>query len=206
MDRRIASLPSVVFAVSFALLGWIASHAIAYALVDLLPHAGGGHREPNVHGYMGGLKLAGGAGLVLAFAFALRALFRHEAFGDWLHKSGAAGKRRQALLSTIVPPAVFVFAEHAELWAAGTGTSPSAQLLVIGVFVQLLVGLLCLGLMHLALHATERIVTRVARDRRAVAPSRDTAGLVAAVVLVHSPAPMAGSEAGRAPPAHVSSC
>lgn len=204
---RMASLPSVVFAISFVLLGWIASHAIAYALVDLLPHAVSAHREPHIHGYMGGLKLAGGAGLVLAFAFALRALFRHGAFGDWLHKADVAGKRRQVLLSTIVPAAVFVLAEHAERWVAGTGTSPSAQLLAIGVVVQLVVGLLCLGLMHLTLHAAERIVARVAGKRRAGAPARDPAGLAATgVVLVLSPAPMAGSKAGRAPPAHVCSC
>lgn len=68
-NRQLASVPSVVFALAFVSLGWIASHTVAYGLVGLLPD-GHHHGEEHVHGYMGPLKLAGG--LVFAFGMALR--------------------------------------------------------------------------------------------------------------------------------------
>src|SRR3712207_5989153 len=78
LRRHWLSLPSVLFALAFILLGWIASHSIAYTLVDLIPHSHHDHHgEEHIHGYMGILKLGGGGGLVLAFAFALRMFFRH---------------------------------------------------------------------------------------------------------------------------------
>ena len=133
------SLPSAVFALAFVLLGWIASHSVAYALVGLLPH-GHDHHEQHIHGYLEALKLAGGCGLVLAFALALRMFFNHGSFGEWLHEGGVAGTRKQIALSPVLPAAVFVVIEYVERFAAGTGTTPSAQLLVVGVFVQLAVG------------------------------------------------------------------
>ena len=48
------SLPSAVFALAFILLGWIASHSVAYALVGLQPH-GHDHYEHFIHGYLGAL-------------------------------------------------------------------------------------------------------------------------------------------------------
>src|SRR5918998_3557677 len=65
-EGRYFPLPSVVFSLAFVLLGWIAGHSIAYALVGLLPH-GHDHHEHHMHGYLEALKLAGGSGLVLAF-------------------------------------------------------------------------------------------------------------------------------------------
>src|SRR4028118_1283458 len=107
------SLASVVFALAFVLLGWIASHSVAYALVGLLPH-GHDHHEQHIHGYLEALKLAGGCGLVLAFALALRMFFNHGSFGEWLHEGGVAGTRKQIALSTVLPAAVFVVIEDLE--------------------------------------------------------------------------------------------
>jgi hypothetical protein len=102
-EGRYFSLPSVVFFLAFVLLGWIAGHSIAYALVGLLPH-GHDHHEQHIHSYLEALKLAGGCGLVFAFAIALRMFFNHETFGEWLHEGGIAGTRKQIALSTSPRP------------------------------------------------------------------------------------------------------
>lgn len=46
---RYLSLPSVIFALAFILLGWISSHSIAYTLVGFMPHD---HHEWCTHGYV----------------------------------------------------------------------------------------------------------------------------------------------------------
>jgi hypothetical protein len=194
------SLPSVVFALSFILLGWIASHSIAYALVEYMPHTHDHHGEGNMHGYMGVLKLVGGHGLVLAFALALRAFFRHGSFGEWLHEGGVVGTRKQVALATILPAAVFILIEYLERLAAGTGTTPSVKLLAAGVLVQLVVGLLCLALVRATFRVTERVIHSIAR-RRLARPSRQVAApALVSILLVRSLCPMADSTAGRAPP------
>ena len=192
------SVPSVVFALAFVLLGWIASHTVAYGLVGLLPD-GHHHGEEQVHGYMGLLKLAGGLVLVAASGMALRFFFRHGSFGEWLHEGGVAGTRKQVMLATILPAGVFVLVEHLERVAAGTGTLPSAKLLTVGVLVQLFVGLACLALVRFVFRVAERVIrsisrSRVRRDLRPTDLSGDGA------VFAHPPCPMAGSAAGRAPP------
>src|SRR5215218_2384997 len=102
--RRLVSLPSIVFALSFVLLGWIASHSIAYALVGLVQHGHHEHHaEEHIHGYMGVLKLMGGIGLVLAFTLALRVFFRHGTFGEWLRDGSLAGLSKQVTLATVLP-------------------------------------------------------------------------------------------------------
>ena len=194
------SMPSVVFALSFILLGWIASHSIAYALVEYMPHGHDHHGEENIHGYMSVLKLAGGHGLVLGFALALRAFLRHGSFGEWLREGGVAGTRKQVALATILPAAVFILIEYLERLAARTDTIPSVQLLAAGVLVQLVVGLLCLALVRITFSATERVVRSFAR-RRIVRPIRRvTDPIVESVLFVRSLCPMADYAAGRAPP------
>lgn len=192
-------LPSVVFALAFVLLGWIASHSVAYAIVGLLPH-GHDHYEQHIHGYLGALKLAGGCALVLAFTLALRVFFKHGTFGEWLHEGGIAGTRKQITLATVLPAAVFVAIEYLERFAAGPGTTPSARLLVVGVFVQLIVGLLCLSLVRMTFRVAEKIIelavwrTSRLRDRRTTSP------LLESVVFARLLCPLADSKAGRAPP------
>jgi hypothetical protein len=193
-------LSAVVFALCFILLGWIAGHSIAYTLAELIPHGHHHHGEEDVHGYLGVLKLAGGGGLVLAFALALRVFFRHGSFGEWLNEGGVAGTRKQIALSTALPAAVFVLIEYLERLVTGTGTTPSVRLLAAGVFVQLLVGLLCLALVRITFRVTERIIHSITRScivrsvRRALDPT------VESVLFVRSLCPMADSAAGRAPP------
>jgi hypothetical protein len=197
--KRHLSLPSVVFALSFVLLGWIASHSIAYTLVDLMPHEYHDYHE-HVHGYLGVLKLVGGGGLVLAFALALRAFFRYGSFGEWLREGGVAGTRKQITLATVLPATVFVLIEYLERLAAGTGTPPSARLLAAGILVQLVVGLLCLALVRTTLRVAERIINSITR-RRLVRPVRRAIDSTAeSVHFVRSLCPMADSAAGRAPP------
>lgn len=192
-------MPSVLFAFAFVLVGWIAGHAISYALVDLLPH-GHHHHEPQIHGYMGALKLAGGVVLVLGFGLALRAFFRRGSFGEWLHEGGVSGTRKQITLATALPASVFVLVEHLERVAAGTGTSPSTRLLVVGVFVQLVVGLSCLALVRFTFRVAERVIRSIARKQRS-RPERSANGPVLEdVAIVRPPCPMAGARAGRAPP------
>jgi hypothetical protein len=195
------SVPSVVFALAFILLGWIASHSLAYTLVDLIPHSHHGHHgEEHIHGYMGILKLAGGGGIVLAFALALRMFFRHGSFGEWLHEGGLTGTRRQVALATALPATVFVLIEYLERLAVGTGTTPSARLLTVGVLVQLVVGLLCLALVRVTLRVAERVIHLIAR-RRLARPSRQvTAPALVSALFIRSLCPMADSAAGRAPP------
>jgi hypothetical protein len=203
MDRsewHLVPLSAVVFALCFILLGWIAGHSIAYTLAELRPHGHHHHGEEDVHGYLGVLKLAGGGGLVLAFALALRVFFRHGSFGEWLNEGGVAGTRKQIALSTALPAAVFVLIEYLERLVTGTGTTPSVRLLAAGVFVQLLVGLLCLALVRITFRVTERIIHSITRScivrsvRRALDPT------VESVLFVRSLCPMADSAAGRAPP------
>jgi hypothetical protein len=196
---RYFSLPSVVFALAFVLLGWIASHSVAYALVGLLPH-GHDHHEQHIHGYLEALKLAGGWGLVLAFTLALRVFFRHGSFGEWLHEGGVAGTRKQIVLSTVLPATVFVVIEYLERFAAGTGTTPSAQLLVVGVLVQLVVGLLCLGLVRITFRMVEKAIEFAVRRRRP-RPDRLSTGLfLESAFFARLLCPLADSKAGRAPP------
>jgi hypothetical protein len=191
-----SSLPSVVFALAFILLGWVAGHSIAYAIVGLVPH---GH-EQHMHGYMEALKLAGSFGFVLAFGLALRAFFKHGSFGEWLHGGGIAGTRRQILLATVLPAGVFVGIEYLERMVAGTGTLPSAGLLAVGVFVQLIVGLLCLGLVRITFRVAERVIVAMSR-RRFVRPDLPTSATVLeSVTFVSLLCPMAGSKSGRPPP------
>jgi hypothetical protein len=199
--RHSVSLPAVVFALCFILLGWIASHSIAYTLADLIPQGHHyQHGEEHIHGYLGVLKLAGCGGLVLAFALALRVFFRHGSFGEWLGDGGVAGTRKQIALATILPATVFVLIEYLERLAMGTGTTPSARLLVVGVLVQLVVGLLCLAFVRVTLRVAERVIRSMSR-RRLARPSRQFTGpTFVGVLFVRSLCPMADSAAGRAPP------
>ncbi len=193
------SLPSVVFALAFVLFGWIGGHAISYALVDLLPH-GHHHYEAGIHGYMGALKLAGGVKLVLGFGLALRAFFRRGSFGTWLHEGGASGTRNQVALAAALPASVFVLVEYLERLAAGTGAAPPAQLLLVGVFVQLVVGLSCLALARFTFRVAERVIRSFARNRRYRAERRANGLVLKDVAVVWPPCPMGGAPAGRAPP------
>jgi hypothetical protein len=157
------SLPSVVFALAFILLGWITSHSIAYTLLGLVPHEHQDHHEWHIHGYLEVLKLAGSGGLVLAFGLALRSFFRHGSFGRWLHEGGIAGTRKQVALATFLPAVVFVLIEHLERLVAGTGTSPSVRLLTVGIFIQLVVGLLCLALVRITFRVAQGVIDSIAR-------------------------------------------
>jgi hypothetical protein len=201
-SRRLVWLPSAVFALSFVLLGWIVSHSIAYALVDLLPNAHSDyHGEQHIHGYMGVLKLTGGIGLVLAFTLALRAFFRHGSFGEWLREGGLSGTRKQVALATTLPATVFVLVEHLERMAAEPGTSPSTRLLVAGIVVQLVVGLLCLMLIRVTFRVAERVIGSLTQNPLILHDQRATNLLVTKrVYFAHSLCPMADSAAGRAPP------
>ena len=199
LGGRYFSLPSIVFTLAFVLLGWIASHSIAYALIELLPHGHDPH-EHHIHGYLGTLKLAGGCVLVFAFALALRMFFNHGSFGEWLHEGGIAGTRKQIALSTVLPAAVFVVIEYLERFAAGTGTTPSVRLLVVGVFVQSVVGLLCLGLVRMAFRVVESVIKFAAR-RESPRPGRLSTGpVLESAAFARLLCPLAGQRAGRAPP------
>jgi hypothetical protein len=198
--NRSTSLPSVVFALAFVLFGWIGGHAISYALVDLLSH-GHHHHEAGIHGYMGALKLAGGVGLVLGFGLALRAFFRRGSFGAWLHEGSASGTRKQVALAAAPPASVFVLVEYLERLAAGTGTAPPARLLLVGVFIQVVVGLSCLALARFTFRVAERVIRSIARNRPCRAERRANSPILRDVAVVCPPCPMAGAPAGRAPPA-----
>jgi len=186
-----------VFALAFILLGWITSHSIAYTLVGFIPHD---DHEWHMHGYLDTLRLAGGGGLVLAFGLALRMFFRHGSFGEWLYEGGIAGTRKQVALATALPAAVFVLIEYLERLAAGTGTSPSIRLLAVGVFVQLVVALLCLTLVRITFRVAEQVIGLVAQGLF-VRTHRQAASLAPeSIVFVRSLCPIADSKAGRAPP------
>ncbi len=121
-------------------------------------------------------------------------------FGEWLCEGGIAGTRKQIALATALPAAVFVLVEHIERLVAGTGTSPSARLLVVGVLVQLVVGLLCLALVRLTFRVVERAIVSFARNLP-IRPGRHAAGpYFEDVLFVRLLCPMADSAAGRAPP------
>ena len=194
------SLPSVVFALAFVLLGWIASHSVAYALVGLLPH-GQDHHEQHIHGYLGALNLAGGCGLVLAFA--LRMFFKRRSFGEWLYESGIAGTSKQLALATVLPAGVFVAIEHLERLAAGTGTAPTARLLVVGVLVHLVVGLLCLSLVRMTFRVAEKIIEFAVRRMRPRLNRLTIGPVLESVIFTRLQCPLADRKAGRAPPVPV---
>lgn len=189
------SLPSTVFALAFIVMGWTTSHSIAYSPVDLMHD----HLEWHIHGYLDVLKLAGSGGLVVTFVLALRSFFWHGSFGRWLHEGGIAGTRKQVTLATTLPAAIFVLVEHLERLVAGTGTSPSARLLAVGILVQLVVGLLCLALVRTTFRVAERIIGSIAQGF--VRPARQSASLsLQSAIFIYSPCPMANSNADRAPP------
>ena len=211
-----------MFALAFALLGWIAGHSIAYEVVGLSPDGhhqvqdqghhqgqGPGHHgvreEPGIHGYMDALGLTGGIVLVLAFALALRAFLRHGSFGEWLRAGGRVGTLKQVALSATLPAGVFVLAEYLERMAAGTGTVPDARLLVAGVFVQAILGLLCLVLVRLTFRVAGRIFDAADRRSPAGRDRRATGFLPATTVFARSSCPMADRGAGRAPPLFLAS-
>ncbi len=189
-------MPSVVFALSFILLGWIASHSVAYALIGFVAQD---HHEWQLHRYLATLKLVGGVGLVLAFGLALRSFFRHGSFGEWLQEGGVAGTRKQVALATVLPTIVFVLIEHLERLIAGTGTLPSVRLLALGILVQLVVSLLCLVFVRVTFRVTERVIRAIAGIF--VRPARRTISVVLdGAFFVRPLCPMADSAAGRAPP------
>ena len=196
--RRV-STPSAVFALAFVLLGWIASHTVAYGLVGLLPD-GHHHGEEHVHGYMSLLKSAGGLGLVAAFGMALRFFFRHGSFGEWLHEGGVAGTRNQIMLATTLPAGVFVLVEHLERMAAGTGTLPSAKLLAVGVLVQFFVGLACLALARFAFRVAEEVIRYLASGRLVHPERQPGRAVMKDVVLPRPPCPISDARSGRPPP------
>lgn len=195
--RRFLSLPSVVFASTFILLGWITSHSIAYTLVRFVPH---GPQEAHMHGYLDVAELAGGCGLVLALCLALRTFFRSGSFGNWLHEGGIAGTRKQATLATALPAGVFVLVEYLERLAAGTGTVPSVRLLLVGILAQLLMGLLCLTLVRFTFRAAERLIRSMSRPRFVWPKRWPTEPLVEGIPFIRSLGLLADSAAGRAPP------
>lgn len=198
--RRWFTSPSVAFALAFALLGWIAGHSIAYDIMGLLPHDHHGHHEPQTHGYLDTLRLTGSVALVLAFGLSLRAFFQRGSFGEWLREGGIAGNRKQVVLAMALPASVFILVEHLERLIAGTGTTPPARLLAVGVLVQLVVGLLCLALVRLTFRVAERAIVSFARNLFA-RPGRHAAGhYFESVLFVRLLCPMADSAAGRAPP------
>ncbi len=197
MRGRLLSGPSVVFASTFVLLGWITGHSIAYALVGIMPH---NHQEGHMHGYLDVLKLAGGCGLVLALSLALKTFFRYGSFGEWLHKGGTAGTRKQVAMATGLPAVVFVLAEYLERLAAGTGTVPSVRLLLVGVLVQLFVGLLSLTLVRITFSVAERLIHSDYRHRFVRRLRRSAESPVEDAPFVRSLCPLADSAAGRAPP------
>ena len=200
-EWHLVPLPAVVFALCFVLLGWIAGHSVAYTLADLIPHGHHYHHgEEDVHGYLGVLKLAGGGGLVLAFALALRVFFRHRSFGEWLGEGGVAGTRKQIALATALPAAVFVLIEYLERLLTGTGTTPSVRLLAAGILVQLLTGLLCLALVRITFRVTEQIIHSITRSCVVRSVRRALGSTIESVLFVRSLCPMADSAAGRAPP------
>jgi len=193
------SLPSAVFTLAFIVLGWTTSHSIAYSLVDLMTHD---HLEWHIHGYLDVLKLAGGGGLVLTSVLALRSFFRHRSFGRWLHEGGIAGTRKQVTLATTLPAAIFVLVEHLERLVAGTGTSPSARLLAVGILVQLVVGLLCLALVRTTFRVAERIIGTIAHGF--MRPARRSTSLsLQSAIFIYSRCPIANSKASRAPPGSI---
>lgn len=205
--------PSVLFALAFALLGWIAGHSVAYEIVGLPSEGpadghqhnhGHGHdhghevQGPSVHGYMDALGVTGGVALVLALVLALRTFSRHGSFGEWLREGGWLGTPQQIALSTALPAAVFVAAEYLERLAAGTGTMPGVRLLAVGVAVQVVVGLACLVLVRLGFRVAERVLDAGDEPARRSGPSLS---LVPATAVFARPThPMADRAAGRAPP------
>jgi hypothetical protein len=137
---------------------------------------------------------------VFAFTLALRVFFKHGTFGEWLHEGGIAGTRKQITLATVLPATVFVATEYLERFAAGPGTNPSARLLVVGVSVQLAVGLLCLGLVRMTFRVAEKIIEFAVRRMRRLRDRRTTSLLLESVVFARLLCPLADSKAGRAPP------
>ena len=198
--RRWFTSPSVAFALAFALLGWIAGHSIAYDIMGLLPHDHHGHHEPQTHGYLDTLRLTGSVALVLAFGLSLRAFFQRGSFGKWLREGGIAGNRKQVVLAMALPASVFILVEHLERLIAGTGTTPPARLLAVGVLVQLVVGLLCLALVRLAFRAAEQVFVSPARDLSLRTGRHAVRYYFEGVLFVRLLCPIADSAAGRAPP------
>ena len=100
-----------------------------------------------------------------------------------------------------LPAAVFVLIEYLERLAVGTGTTPSAWLLAVGVLVQLVVGVVCLAFVRVTLRVAEKVIRSMSRRRRLARPSGQFTGLTfVGVLFVRSLCPMADSAAGRAPP------
>jgi hypothetical protein len=133
---------------------------------------------------------------------ALRSFFRHGSFGRWLHEGGIAGTRKQVTLATTLPAAIFVLVEHLERLVAGTGTSPSARLLAVGILVQLVVGLLCLALVRTTFRVAERIIGTIAHGF--MRPARRSTSLsLQSAIFIYSRCPIANSKASRAPPGSI---
>jgi hypothetical protein len=87
---------------------------------------------------------------------------------------------------------------------AAAGTSPSVRLLVVGILVQLVVGLLCLVIVRVTFRAAERVIHLLAPEELSVRSNRRVIGLVLqSLVLEASMRPMADAKAWRAPPVPV---
>lgn len=126
-----------LLALPIAVCGWLAAHAVAYALVG--PHAGHGHElATGVHGYLGGAPIFIACAITLVLTGLLLAA-----------RDGAVGRSAAPAPvwpTALVPPVGFVVQEHLERLidpqAAAIGTAADPTFLV-GLALQLPMAAVC---------------------------------------------------------------
>jgi hypothetical protein len=187
------------FLVAFALLGYLSAHAIAYQLAGVTAEDGHHH----VHGYFSWLELTAGIGATAGLIGSIVLAFRGAPLAPFLHPAErSVALRRAVACGGLLPAGVFVVAEFVERWIAGAPLPPEGDLLLLGTFAQVVVGLLAWTLARRCIRMVDTLVAwlRAAWHRRRF-PAQS------------SPRPrpvdgppvrgvMARSLAGRAPPRH----
>lgn len=195
MSRLRLSIPAIAFAAAVCWIGWTAGHELTYDVLGLT----GSMPADSVHGYMPFTR--GGAALLAvgAFGLFLRALFSAGSARSWLRGAGTLGTRAQLLIATIVPSATFFVAESVERAYAPVEYVSALELLVVGLPVQVCVGILTLLISRFSLHAAAQVVDFLHESPLVRRPE----SLVEAIICQwDSPAtrPLVEAAAGRAPP------
>jgi hypothetical protein len=193
LDRIVASMVLGLLLAGVGTLGWLLGHIATYdTLAQSHAHAHAGHE------YMAPVQ-HGGTGLALVGLFvAFVALLAGQGpLRRWAAEWRTSRRRGPWIAASLLPASAFLVVEHAE----GSIADRGIELLLVGVPLQMLLGVLALGIVRALLAVLVGVVDGLVADR---SPRGTRAS---GVVTRHSrpttrrrSRPMACNAALRAPP------
>lgn len=195
MSRPRLSIPAITFAAAVCWIGWTAGHELTYDVLGLT----GSMPAESVHGYMPFTR--GGAALlaVLAFGLFVRALFSAGSARSWLRSGGMIGTRAQLSIAAFVPSVTFFVAESVERVYDPVEYISAIELLVVGLPVQVCVGIITLFIARWSLRTAASVVESIQLPPLVRRPESPAEPIVCQWVRPAT-RPLIEAAAGRAPP------